>query len=167
MLAYGQQDRGPRKHNFGFGPLAGYNFDIRGFVYGAGLLYEYRPFGNFGLTGNFLYERTTKDIDDIYDEPSLLGDVWIHETYALSLLARFYMSRFYVAGSAGVGHDNGYFILQNGQTADGGSAYGLFKDFGAGYQIPLKNGDELEIELNIFGTRHTKVLGIVRYKFRR
>lgn len=175
----GQTADEPRKHNFSLGPLAGYNLnpiggynlDTKGMTYGAGLMYEYRPFQKFGFTAGLAYERMRTDVSDHFygnfGGLPVYGDVWIHHVYSLSAGARYYMGGFYLGGALGVGLDKGHTTLSDGTISDGGHAYGLYKNMAAGYQIPLKNRDAIEVEAGVFGTRGMKIGGTVRYKFRR
>lgn len=97
----------------------------------------------------------------------MYGDVWTHQVYSLSAGARYYMGGFYLGGALGLGLDKGHTTLSDGTTSDGGHAYGLYKSLAAGYQIPLKNRDAIEVEAGVFGTKGMKLGGTVRYKFRR
>jgi hypothetical protein len=175
----GQTADEPRKHNFSLGPIAGYNLaplggnnnETKGLNYGAGLMYEYRPFQKFGFTAGLTYERMKTDVSDhFYGDIGGLpvyGDVWIHQAYSFSAGARYYMDGFYLGGALGLGLDKGHTTLSDGNTLDGGHAYGLYKSLAAGYQIPLKNRDAIEVEAGFFGTKGMKIGGTVRYKFRR
>lgn len=154
----------PKKHNFSIGPIAGYDYDIKGPIYGGGLMYEFRPFKNVGFTAGFNYEQTRKD----FTESSLGDETLRHEVYALHVGARYYIGDFYLGGALGAGHDNGTFKTADGGERSGGSAYSLYKSVGAGYQISLRNQDAIEVEAGTFGTSNSmKVGGTVRYKFRR
>lgn len=158
----------PRKHNFGIGPIAGYNLDSKGLTYGAGLLYEFRPFQKFGFTAGLTYERTRSDVNSYYGEiegSPVYADVRIHQVYSLQAGARYYLNRLYVSGALGVGYDDGGYKLSDGGTADGGHAYSLYKSVGIGYQFPLKNNDALEFEAGYFGTKFMNLGGTIRYKF--
>lgn len=159
----------PKKHNFGAGVSAGYDLDEKGLVYGAGGLYEFRPFQKIGFTAGFNYDRMRKDVSgqfwgDFEGSP-VYGDAWVHELFSLHVGARYYMDKFYLGGALGVGRDSGYTNLSDGTTADGGHAYDLYKGLSAGYQLPLKNGNAIEFEANFYGTRSMKIGGTVRYKF--
>ncbi|HLT89088.1 MAG TPA: hypothetical protein VKZ57_15985, partial [Sphingobacterium sp.] len=162
--AHGQVSTIPPKHNFSIGPIAGYDYDIKGPIYGGGLMYEYRPFKKVGFTAGFTYEQTRKD----FSESSFGDETLRHEVYALHVGARYYIGDFYLGGALGVGHDKGTFKQEEAVTRSGGSAYSLYKSIGAGYQIPLRNQDALEVEAGTFGTSNSmKVGGTVRYKFRK
>lgn len=155
------------RHNIGIGPLAGYDYEIKGATYGAGLMYEFRPFRKLGFTAGLTYEQTRKNMSDIDYGPAY-GDVWKHNVYSLSLGARYYIGDFYLGGALGLGHDSGKIHLQDGSHLNGGSAYSLYRSLGAGYQIPLRNRDVVEIEAGAFGTsKAMKLGGAVRYKLRR
>ena len=152
------------KHNFSIGPLAGYDYELKGPVYGGGLMYEFRPFKNIGFTAGFNYEQMRKNVP----ESSFGEETWRHEVYAVHVGARYYMGDFYLAGALGLGHERGRFTQTDGTTRSGGNANSLYKSLGAGYQLSLKNRDAIEIEAGTFGTSNSmKVGGTVRYKFRR
>lgn len=159
----------PPKHSLGLGPIAGYNLETEGLTYGAGLLYEFRPFQKFGFTAALTYERSSTDVSDRYygdiEGTPLYGDVWTHQTYSFNVGARYYMNRFYLGGALGVGLDKGHTAVSDGTTFDGGHAYGLYKSLSAGYQLPLKNRDAIEFEAGFFGARNMTIGGTVRYKF--
>ena len=158
----------PSKHSLSLGPIAGYNFESEGLTYGAGLLYEFRPFQKFGFIAGLTYQRTRSDVDFHYgdiDGSTVYGDVRIHQVYAFHAGARYYMDRFYLSGSLGVAYDDASVKLSNGMTVDAGHAYGLYKSIGAGYQLPLKNNDALEFEAGYFGSKFMNIGGTVRYKF--
>lgn len=159
----------PKRHGFGVSALAGFDHDTEGMYYGAGLLYEFRPFRKVGFTAGFTYDRMTKDVSDVYwrefGGSPVYGDVWTHQLFALHAGARYYIGKLYLGGALGIGRDDGSTKLSDGTTADGGHAYNFYKSFSAGYQIPLKNNDLIELEANVFGTRSMKIGGTVRYKF--
>jgi len=162
--AHGQISTNPPKHNFSIGPLAGYDYELKGPVYGGGLLYEFRPFKNVGFTAGFNYEQMRKNVP----ESSFGNETWRHEVYAFHAGARYYIGDFYLWGSLGLGHERGTFKQTDGMTRSGGSTNSLYKSIGAGYQISLRNRDAIEIEAGTFGTSNSmKVGGTVRYKFRR
>lgn len=169
----------PQKHNFSFGPIAGFNLgsiagqklDKKSLSYGAGLMYEYRPFRKFGFTAGLTYEKMKTDVPDgFYNYTGgtpAYGGVRTHQVYAFSAGTRYYMGGFYLAGALGLGLDKGYTTFSDGAISDGGHAFGLYKSLGAGYQIPLKNRDAIEVEAGVFGTRGMKLGGTIRYKLRR
>lgn len=169
--AHAQLSDVPKKHSFGIGALAGYDLDTEGIIYGAGLLYEFRPFQKIGFTAGFTYDRMSKDASGSYywDNAGspVYGDVWTHQLFALHVGARYYVNKFYLGGALGVGRDDGSTSLSDGTTADGGHAYDFYKSLSAGYQIPLRNNEAIELEANFFGTRSMKIGGTVRYKFGR
>lgn len=159
----------PKKHTLSLGPIVGYNLDMEGLTYGAGLLYEFRPFEKVGFTAGFNYGRTRSDVSgDNWGElngSEIYGDVRTHQVYSLNLGARYYMNQFYLTGSLGVAYDEGETKLSDGSISDGGHKYGLYKSVGAGYQIPLKNNHAIEFEAGYFGSEFMNVGGTVRYRF--
>lgn len=175
----GQTFDEPQKHNFSFGPIVGFNLgsiagqklDKKSLTYGAGLMYEYRPFQKFGFTAGLTYEQMKTDVPDRFyggfEGSSESGGVWTHQVYSLSAGVRHYMGGFYLGGALGLGLDKGHTTFSDGAVSDGGHAYGLYKSLAVGYQVPLKNRDAIEVEAGVFGTRGMKLGGTVRYKFRR
>lgn len=162
--AQAQSFMNPPKHNFSIGPLAGYDYELKGPVYGGALMYEFRPFKKVGFTAGLNYEQMRKNVP----ESSFGSETWRHEVFAFHVGARYYMGDFYLGGSLGLGHDKGTFSQTDGTTRNGGSTNSLYKSIGAGYQLSLKNRDAIEIEAGTFGTSNSmKVGGTVRYKFRR
>ena len=158
-------------HSIGAGPLVGYNVDSKSLAYGAGLLYEFRPFKKVGFISSFTYERTQTDVSDFnYAGPGVVpvfADKVYDDVYSLSIGARYYMRKFYIGGTAGVGYNKIKTTLMDGRVSDGGEIYGFYKSVGAGYQIALKNKDIIEAEVGAFGMQQMKIGGTVRYKFTR
>jgi len=155
----------PEKHRLGLGPIAGYDFKLKGPSYGAGLMYEYKPFRSVGFTSALSYEQTRKDLtgsDFSSDDEGLLK----HHLYSASLGARYYVGSFYLGGALGYAYEYGESQMENGSTIKGGSTNSLYSSLGVGYQAPLRNGDLLEMELGSFGTKNSmKLGGTVKYKF--
>lgn len=151
------------KHSIGIGPMIGYDYKLEGISYGANLLYEYKLFKNIGLTGGLTYEITRKDIPPADIGTPIKSDLR-HQMYSISLGARYYIKSFYIGGALGVAHERGK-VRREGVNYPGGTETGLYKAFGAGYQLPLRNGDLMEFEAGTYGTKNSmKVGGTIRYK---
>lgn len=162
-IARAQVSTAPPKHNFSIGPIGGYDYKFKRASYGAGLIYEYRPFQQVGFTAGFNYERTRKNLS-----PSDYGELLLHDVYSLSIGARYYVGDLYLGGALGVGHENADVKLEDGSERNAMNAYSLYKSLGAGYLIPLRNRDAIEVEAGVFGTSTSmKLGGAVRYKMRR
>lgn len=161
----------PPKHNLGIGPVVGYNVENKGPVFGLNMMYEYRPFQQFGFTAALGFDQTRVDVSDrvysIEGYPGLMGDTWIENEYSASLGARYYMGGFYVSGALGVGYmDAETTTTEDDVVFPNGSAYMLYKNISAGYQVKLKNRDVIEAEAGYWGTRSMKLGITARYKFR-
>jgi len=159
------------RHSFSLGPMAGYNVKNKGFAYGGSAMYEFRPFKRFGFTAALTFDQTRVDVSDINYNPAaskeVFGNEWIENVYSLNVGPRFYLGDFYLGAALGIGYTKGYTTLSDGSTLNNGHAYGLYKNFGAGYQIKLRNRDVIEAEAAVFGTHATKIGGAIRYKFGR
>ena len=157
----------PQKHRIGLGPMVGYDFKLKGTAYGAGLMYEYKPFRTVGFTAALNYEQTQKNAPS--DDFSNTGSARVkHQLYAASIGARYYFNSFYLGGALGLAHETGQTRTPDGNNYNGGSINSLYSALGLGYQLPLKNGDLMEMEIGTFGTKNSRKFGgTVKYKFLR
>jgi len=157
------------RHSIGAGPIAGYNLDSKSIAYGAGLLYEFRPFKKFGFISAFTYERTQTDVSDFnFAGPGVdpvFADQLLDDIYSLSIGARYYLQKFYIGATGGIGYNRVKTTLVDGRESGTGEAYEFYKNVGLGYQLALRNQDLIEVEAATFGTKRMKIGGTVRYKF--
>ncbi len=154
-----------KKHQIGIGPILGYDYKLEGTSYGVGLMYEFRPFNKLGFTAALNYEQSRKNLSAV-DFSNTGAGVLKHHVYSLSLGTRYHFSSFYLGGSLGLAYENGETTMNDGSNFKGGNTYSLYKTLGFGYQLPLKNGDLLEMEIGTFGTKNSmKIGGTLKYKF--
>lgn len=134
------------------------------FVYGGELGYEYRINNRWGAIGNALFSTgsTNKSQTSSAGSISVLVDHQRVSEYGASLGAKYYIGNFFVSGAVGYsrydqtlsgkydypGIDPADGTYQEGKT----TKYGVYQNYGIGYQIPLKNGNNLAIFMKGYNT---------------
>lgn len=156
-------------HNFGVGPLAGYNVETESPAYGADLNYEYRPFEKWGFTAGLSYELTHTDVSGTLfmsgSETDTRPDHWNQNLYTSSVGARYYMGSLFLGAAFGLGFEKGVTTFKDGSKARSADRYGFYQNYSIGYQIPLANQNKFEFYGGVFGANAMKIGGGIRYRF--